>query len=57
MAVVDVRVRNDVHQLAGLEPADLRHHVDQHRVLHHVPVVRRQHILTALVQNGVERIA
>ena len=57
MAVVDVRVRNDVHQLAGLESADLRHHVDQHRVLHHVPVVRRQHILTALVQNGVERIA
>ena len=49
MAVVDVAVRDDVDKLARLQAADLREHMHQHRVLHHVPVVRRQHILTALV--------
>ena len=47
-------VGDDVDQLAGLQTGHLRHHVDQHAVLHHVPVVGGQHVLAALVQDGVE---
>ena len=57
MAVVDVGVGDDVDQLPGDEAADLGEHVHQHGVLHHVPVVGGQHILAALVQNGVQHVA
>ena len=42
-------VGNDMDQLAGDKAADLRQHIYQHGVLHHIPVVGGQHILTALV--------
>ena len=35
--VIDVGVGDDVDQLARLQPGDLGEHVDQRRVLHHVP--------------------
>ena len=57
VAVIDVAVGDHVDELAHLQAGDLGHHVGQHRVLHHVPVVGRQHILGALVQNGVEGVA
>ena len=57
VAVIDVGIGDHMHQLAGLESCDLGHHVHQHSILHHVPVVGGQHVLAALVQNGVERIA
>ena len=57
MAVVDMSVGDNMDKLARLQPRHLRHHVYQHAVLHHVPVVCRQHILAALVQNGVEGVA
>ena len=50
-------VGNHMNQLSRLQAGDLGHHVNQHRVLAHVPVVGRQHILGPLVQNGVEGVA
>ena len=50
-------VGDDVDQLAGHKAADLGKHVHQNGILHHVPVVGSQHILTPLVQNGVEHVA
>ena len=52
-----MRVGNDVHQLARLQTGHLREHVHEHGVLHDVPVVRREHVLAALVEDGVERVA
>ena len=49
-------VRDHVDQFAGHQAADLGQHVDQHRVLHYIPVVGGQHVLAPLVQNGVEDI-
>lgn len=57
VAVIDVAVGDHVHQLAGLEAGGLGEHVDEHGVLDHIPVVGRQHILGALVENGAERVA
>ena len=57
MPVVDMAVGDDVYQLARLQPGDLCHHVHQHRILHHIPVVCRQHVLTALVEDRVQRVA
>ena len=51
MAVIDVGIGNDMYQLAGLQTGHLRHHVDKDAVLHHVPVVGGQHVLTALVED------
>ena len=55
VAVVNVRVSDDVDEFACLEPGDLREHVDEHRVLADVPVVGGEHVLRALVQDGVQR--
>ena len=55
--VVDVGVGDDVDQLPGHQAGDLGQHVHQHAVLHHVPVVGRQHVLAALVEDGVEHVA
>ena len=52
-----MRVGYDVHQLARLEPAGLCEHVHKHGVLADVPVVGREHVLAALVEYGVERVA
>ena len=57
MAVVDVGIRNHVDKFAGLQARDLGHQVGEHRVLAYVPVVGGQHVLGALVQNGVEAAA
>ena len=47
VAVVDVGVGDDVDQLARLQAGDLGKHVDQHRVLHHVPAVGGEHVLAS----------
>ena len=57
VAVIDVAVGDDVDQLAGDEAGDLGKHADQGGVLDHVPVVGRQHVLRALVEDGVEDLA
>ena len=44
-------------QLTGNQAADLCKHVDQNGILHHIPVIGCQHILTALIQNGVQYLA
>ena len=56
MPVIDVRVGDDMHQLACLKSRDLCEHVGERRILADVPVVRRKHVLAALVQNGVQRV-
>ena len=55
--VIDVAVGDHMHQLAHLQAGHLGHHVGQHRVLHHIPVVGGEHILAALVENGVQGVA
>ena len=56
MPVIDVGVGYHVDKLPGLEAGDLGHHHGEHGILHHVPVVGRQHVLGTLVQNGVEPV-
>ena len=53
MAVINVAVRNHMDQLTHLQAGNLGQHMGQHRILHHVPVVGREHILGSLVQDGV----
>ena len=54
MAVIDVGVGDDVHQLPRLQPRRPGQEVHQHGVLHHVPAVGGEHVLAALVEHGVE---
>ena len=53
----EVRIGNDVHEFPRLQTAGAGEHHEQYAVLHHVPVARREHILAALVENAVERVA
>ena len=46
-----------MHELACDKTADLRQHVHKHGILHDIPVVCREHVLRALIQNGVEPVA
>lgn len=57
MAVVKVCVGDDVHELARFQPAHLREHDEEHGVLHDVPIVGGEHIVGALIEDAVERIA
>ena len=57
MAVIDVRVAYYVYEFTDFEIAHLREHMQQDRILHHVPVVCRKSVLTALIENPVQRIA
>ena len=52
-----MRVGDDVHQLPRFQPARPREHHQQDRILHDVPVARREHILAALVEDAVEGVA
>ena len=49
MPVVDMRVRDDVNEFAGLETGNLREHHQKGGVLHNVPVVRNRHIIGTLI--------
>ena len=55
--VVDVGVGDDVDQFSGLIAAGSGQGDDQKAVLHHVPVGGGEHVLAALVQNGVQPVA
>ena len=50
-------VRDHMDELTHLEAGDLGHHMGEHRILDHVPVVGSEHILGALVQDRVELVA
>ena len=54
VSVIDVRVAYHVDKLADFKSADLRHHVNEDGILHDVPVVCRERVLTSLVEDGVE---
>ena len=56
VAVVNVRVRNDVDKLSRLESCGFREHYEQRRILADVPVVRGEHVLAALVEYRVEPV-
>lgn len=56
MAVVDMRVRNDVDKLSRLESCGFCEHYEQRRILADVPVVRSEHVLAALVEYRVEPV-
>ena len=55
MTVVDMGVGDHMQQLAGNHIDRLRNHHQQDGVLAHIPVVRGQNVLAALVENHVER--
>lgn len=57
MAVIDVRVAYYVYEFTDFEVAHLREHMQQDRILHDVPVVCGEGVLTALVENAVEFVA
>ena len=57
MAVIDVRVAYYVYEFTDFEIAHLREHMQQDRILHDVPVVCGEGVLTALVENAVEFVA
>lgn len=57
MAVIDVRVAYYVYEFTRFEVAHLRKHMQKHCVLHHVPVVGGEGVLTALIENAVEFVA
>ena len=48
-------LKSAVDELACFEAGDLGKHVDEHRVLTDVPVVGGEHVLRALIQDGVQR--
>ena len=52
-----MRVGDDVDELTGDEPRDLREHTKQSCVLNDVPVVCGQHILRTLIEDAVEVLA
>ena len=52
-----MRVGDHVHQLARLEARRPREHMQQDRVLAHVPVVRDQHILRPLIKDHIQLVA
>ena len=52
-----MRVGDHMHELACLEPRDLREHMSEHGVLHDIPVICREHILRALIEYGVEGVS
>ena len=57
MAVINVGVRNDMDQFPCHQTADLGQHVDENRILYHIPVVRRQNILGSLMEDGIQRLS
>lgn len=57
MAVIDVRVAYYVYEFTHFEVAHLRKHMQKHCVLHHVPVIGGEGVLTALVEYAVEFVA
>ena len=52
-----MRIGDHMHKLTGLESCHLREHMRQHSVLHDVPVIRRKHVLRALIKYGIERVS
>ena len=57
MAVVNVRVAYYVYEFTDFEIAHLREHMQQDRILHDVPVVCGEGVLTAWIENAVEFVA
>ena len=55
MTVIDMGIGDHMQQLAGNHIDGLRDHHQQDGILAHVPVVCGQNVLTALVENHVER--
>ena len=53
MPVIDMGVRYHMHKLAHLHIADLSQHMHQDAVLDDIPVVGRQDILRALIEDGI----
>ena len=55
MAVIDMSVRDHVDELARIHVTALCEHHEKDRVLAHVPVVGREHILRSLAEHRVQR--
>ena len=54
MPVIDMGIRDHMDQFPRLHIADLGNHHQKNRVLGHIPVVGRQHVIRTLVQNRVQ---
>ena len=57
MPVINMGIGDDMYQFPHLHAAHLGDHVQQHRILHHVPVVGRKNVLGSLVQDRVQLAA
>lgn len=57
VTVVNMSVAYHVHQFTCFESAHLRKHMQKHCVLHNVPIVCGECILTALIEDSVEFVA
>ena len=53
MSVINMSVSNHVNQLSHSHVTHLSQHMHQHRILYHIPVIGRQYILGALIQNSI----
>lgn len=49
MPVINMGICNHMHQFPNFHATYLRQHMEQHRILHHIPVISRQHILRTLI--------
>ena len=54
-AVINVGVGDHMDQLTGTHITDLSQHMDQDRVLDHIPVIGGQHVLGPLIEDRVQR--
>ena len=56
VAVIDVRISDDVDELTDFETTDLGEHDKEKAVLKDVPVVGGKHIVASLVENAVKGV-
>ena len=54
MPVIDMCVRDHVDKFPCLHTAHLRKHMQQHRILTHIPIICSEHILRTLIQDPVQ---
>ena len=55
MPVIDMGIRDHMHELAHLHITHLGKHMKQYGILAYIPVICRQHVIGALVQDSVKR--
>ena len=55
-ATPPLHVTSNAYKIDCLQTGNLSNHHQQHRVLAHIPVVGGEHVLAALIKDGVQRV-